>query len=252
VPATWLDALPQGPDFKAPFIQGSGNSAPAPPGTSGQTAIGDLYEVGSGQDATYYVLGSSGKLQNINVVQETLISLETSKQPQQIQQTMVDQDLSSPLTPITGLPTKQVPTVTQLAPNSSASSGSSNPLCITYGQGVTAGFTTGGTVPQGSPTTGGNAFVNQVAIPSGYGALVGVAPVAASTGQAKPTATTWCLIVGATRYALPTENTETVLGYQKSNEITLPASVADLVPAGPGLNPAQVTDSSASGTQAAS
>jgi type VII secretion protein EccB len=253
VPATWLDALPQGPDYKAPFIANLGHASTAPPGTSGSAVTGQLYE--TSQNGPYFVLDSTGKLDPINAVQESLISDETGKSAAQIQQASVDPDLGPTVPAPKGLPTAQVPRITSLSSNGSVPGSSGNPLCVTYGQGVTAQFTIGGTVPQGSPTTGGGAVVNQVAIPSGYGALVGVAPVAASTGQAKPTATTWCLLVDATRYALPTENTETVLGYQRSNEITLPASVADLVPAGPGLNPAQVTRQvagpNASATQAA-
>jgi type VII secretion protein EccB len=249
VPATWLDALPQGPDYKAPYITNLSRASTAPPGTSGSAVTGQLYEIG--QNGPYFVLDSNGKLDSINAVQESLISDETGKSAAQIQQASVNQGLGTTIQPPKGLPTSQVPKLTSLSSNGSVPGSSGNPLCVTYGQGVTAQFTIGGTVPQGSPATGGNAVVNQVAIPSGYGALVGVAPVAASTGQVKPTATTWCLIVGATRYALPTRSTETVLGYQQGNEITLPASVADLVPAGPGLNPAQVTDPSASGTQAA-
>jgi type VII secretion protein EccB len=60
VPLAWLDALPQGPDFAAPQIQGQGTTVPGPGGTP--APAGQVYgqAAGGGAAAQYYVLLASG------------------------------------------------------------------------------------------------------------------------------------------------------------------------------------------------
>ena len=62
-----------------------------------------------------------------------------------------------------------------------------------------------------------------------------MAPSAAQPGRA----TTYFLLTGAMRYALSSQEVAVVLGYNLASEATiLPASVLDLVPQGPTMDPA--------------
>jgi hypothetical protein len=75
-------------------------------------------------------------------------------------------------------------------------------------------------------------------LPPDHGALVGVAP---SVNQ--PSAVTaWFLVTGATRYALSSSTVAQVLGYHLSSSGTvLPASMLELLPQGPVMDPAAAT-----------
>jgi hypothetical protein len=75
-------------------------------------------------------------------------------------------------------------------------------------------------------------------LPPDHGALVGAAPSVNQTSAV----TAWFLVTGATRYALSSSAMAQVLGYDLGNSGTvLPASVLDLLPQGPVLDPAAAT-----------
>jgi ESX secretion system ATPase EccB len=107
-------------------------------------------------------------------------------------------------------------------------------LCVSYGPGISRDVTVGGMVPGGGITTGtnGGEMVDQVWLPAGHGALVGAATSAADSPQ------TYFLIVGGMRYALSAPGVAQVFGYDLTADATvLPASVLNLLPQGPVLDP---------------
>jgi type VII secretion protein EccB len=249
VPAAWLNAIPQGPDFAAPAIPGQGRPANGPTGAS---RVGQVYvSPGSaGTPTQYYVLAADGKLETVTPVQASLLEREPGANgAPQISPATATSDLTGGAVPGGGLPAT-MPTLAR----------ASSPVCVAYGPGLSRSITTGGVVPAGAvpvPSgsggsgsggsgSGGGAgavAVDQVWLPADHGALVGVAAGAnSSSGVAS-----WFLIAGTARYALSTSggtssDLAAALGYNLSaDETVLPASVVDLMPQGPVLSPAAAT-----------
>ncbi len=163
VPLAWLDALPQGPDFVAPQIQGQGTTVAGPGGIP--APAGQVYgqAAGGGAAAQYYVLLASGRLAQISATQAQLLEREAGAPAQRpISPSMATGDLSG--TPILGdgLPA----TVPALAPVTSV-------LCVSYGPGLRRQIITGGTVPAGANPTGATSAlsVSEVWLPPAQGAL---------------------------------------------------------------------------------
>lgn len=235
VPVAWLDALPQGPDFTAPPVPGQGTTVTGPGGAP--ALAGQVYAQpsGGGAVAQYYVLAASGKLAQVTATQAQLLERQPGAPAQRtISPSMATGDLSGTPVPGGGLP----PTVPALAPVTSA-------LCVSYGPGLTRQIVTGGTVPAGAAPTGATsaAAVSQVWLPPAHGALVGAAPASSASGV-----TSYFLVTGATRYALPAQSVAAVLGYNLARQATvLPAALLDLLPSGPPLNPAAATSAATPG-----
>jgi type VII secretion protein EccB len=229
VPLAWLNALPQGPDFAAPQIDGQGTPVTGPGGVP--AAVGQVYDQpgGGGAAAQYYVLVASGKLAQISATQAQLLEREPGAPAQRpISPSMATGDLSGTPIPGDGLPAS----VPALAPVSSA-------LCMSDGPGLQRQIISGGTVPAGATPTGNTpaVSVSQVWLPPAHGALVGAAP-----GQDASGVTSYFLVTGATRYALSSQAVAGVLGYNlKSQATVLPAAILDLLPSGPALNPSAAT-----------
>jgi type VII secretion protein EccB len=219
VPDAWLDALPQGPDFAAPSIAGQGNLVTGPAG--GLVPVGKVFLVaGTGNQQDYVVL-ASGQLAPVSPTQAQLLEREPSEPaPQTISPSQLTSHLSGTSVPDHGLPA-QLP----------ALAGVSSPLCVGYASGGRQAITAGGTVPSGAGP------LNQVWLPPDHGALIGVLSVPGSTATAA-----YVLLTGATRYPLSAPQVASVLGYQLTTQATtLPASVLDLIPQGPALDPAAAT-----------
>jgi type VII secretion protein EccB len=234
VSATMLDAIPQGPDFVAPFIPGS--RTPVANGPDGQSAlVGQAYEAPGGR---FFVLEQGGKLASVSETQAQLLNLETGMRSGSGDQVApaipaaVTQESSRTLEK-PGLPSA-VPAAASLTAGS--------PVCVAYGADLARGITTGGAVPASVPAGGGGGTVDQVSLPAGHGALVGVSTSA--TGQTSPMA--WFLLDGATRYGMTSSSVPAVLGYTLARDQTvLPASVADLIPQGAVLDPGAATQRTA-------
>jgi type VII secretion protein EccB len=229
VPVAWLDALPQGPDFAAPAVSGAGALVAGPAG--GLVPVGKVFFMaGSGSAQQDFVVLASGQLASISPTQAQLLEREPGEPaPQAISPSQLTARLSGTSIPDHGLPA-QVP----------ALAGTTSPLCLRYGSGGLQ-ISSGGRVPAGPISTGtvSAAQVDQVWLPPDHGALVGASPGAVS----------YFLLTGARRYALSAQEVASVLGYQLAGESTvLPASVLDLVPAGPALDPAVATQQPPAGS----
>ena len=106
-------------------------------------------------------------------------------------------------------------------------------------------MTVGGRVPAGGLATGSGTYVNRIAMRPGTAALAAVVPAlpspssgVAASGQ-RPDVTSYFLVTGGVRYGLASPGAAAVLGYDLATEQTLvPASVVDLIPQGPALDPA--------------
>jgi type VII secretion protein EccB len=224
VPAGWLDALPQGPNFAAPAIPGRGNTVTGANGQ--QLPVGQVFFQAS--PPRYFVLEASGKLATVSpTLAKLLETVRDSPGQMPITNANATADLSGDTIPDGGLP----PSLPLVVPQATT-------LCTVYGAGLSRSLTTDGTVPAGATATTGNAGVNAVWLPSGQGALIGAAP----SVQQPSTVTAWFLVFGAERFALPSPPVAAVLGYSlKASGTVLPASVLDLLPQGPVLAPAAAT-----------
>jgi len=218
VPAGWLDALPQGPDFAAPAIPGSGGTVT---GSDGQVLrVGQLFQQAS--PAQFFVVEASGKLATISQTMAHLLETTAGAQvATPITNAAATMELSGDTIPDGGLPPSLPQVVSQTAT-----------LCTVYGTGLRRSLTTGGTVPSNATPTTGSAGVNAVWLPSEHGALVAAAP---SVDQPS-TVTAWFLVYDGERFALPSASVATVLGYPQTSKAVLPASVVDLLPQGPVLD----------------
>ena len=234
VPLAWLNALPQGPDFAAPQITGQGRTVPGPAGT--EATVGQIFaQAGAGGAvAQYFVLLADGKLAQIDGTQAQLLEREPGAPAERpIAPSAATADLSGTPIPGHGLPA----TVPALALVSSA-------LCVTYPPDLQPRIVTGATVPAGATPTGASssAALTQVWLPSAHGALIGAAPGASRTGV-----TSYFLLTGATRYALPAQRIAGVLGYNlKTQAAVLPAGLLDLLPTGPVLDPTAASKAASS------
>ena len=234
VPLAWLNALPQGPDFAAPRIDGQGNTVTGPGGT--EATVGQIFaQAGAGGAvAQYYVLLADGRLAQMDGTQAQLLEREPGAPAERaVTPSAATADLSGTAIPRHGLPA----TVPALSPVTSA-------VCVTYppdlrprivtGAAVPAGATPAGAAPTGASSP---AALAQVWLPPAHGALIGAAPAAGRTGV-----TAYFLLTGATRYALPAQRVAAVLGYNlKAQATALPAGILDLLPSGPALNPSAAT-----------
>jgi type VII secretion protein EccB len=226
VPSGWLDALPEGPRFAAPAISDEGAAITGPGGQPAQ--VGQVFTQSS--PPRDFVLEANGKLATISPVLAHLFELTPgAPAATPITPSMAAADLSgASAVPGGGLPATLPAIVTA----------SASPLCVTYTAGLGRSLTTGGTVPAGSAATSGAAGVDGVWLPPGHGALVGAAP----SVQQPSAVTTWFLVTGAERFALPSRSVAAVLGYDlQTSGTVLPASVLDLLPEGPALDPAAAT-----------
>ncbi len=224
VPAGWLDALPQGPDFTAPTIPGSGGTVTEENGDT--LTVGQVFHQAS--PAQYFVVEASGKLAAVSpTLAELLTTAPGAPGLMQITNAAATMNLSGAAIPDGGLP----PTLPHAVPQATT-------LCTVYGTGLARSLATGGTVPAGATPTAGMAGVNAVWLPSGHGALVGAAP----SVQQPSRATAWFLVYGTERFALPSASVAAVLGYDlESSKAVLPASVLDLLSQGPVLDPSAAT-----------
>jgi type VII secretion protein EccB len=225
VSPAWLNTIPQNPNgFTPPVISSWGQTVQGP---AGQAKAGQVYSVSSaGLGTQYFVLETDQKLHNVTAVQATLLEHEPGAPAQATLAAGQATNLGAPV-PNGGLPASK-PTIPQFT----------SPVCVSLGAGLSRTITTGGTMPanptptgNGSPTT-----VDKVWLPQGHGALIGV-----TGGPDLPPVKSWFLLDGATRYGLAGSAVAGDLGYDLSQvETVLPASLVDVLPQGPALDPNRV------------
>ena len=107
VPVPWLDALPQGPDFAAPRIQGQGQPVTGP--FSRLALVGQVYfeRGGGGVAMQSFVLEADGRLATVSATQAQLLEREPGEPgPQQISPAMATSDQAGTAVPDNGLPAK--------------------------------------------------------------------------------------------------------------------------------------------------
>jgi ESX secretion system ATPase EccB len=241
VPLSWLDAFAQGPDFAPPAIPGFGRAVDRGPAGS-PARIGQVFVTSPGA-AQYYVLTRQG-LAPVTVTEAKLLDAIPGQLPQGTVTTAQAASHHGSLS-ADGMPlTMPVPADRNVSPRA--------PLCVVYSGPAATGplsgrVTVGGRVPAGGLATTAGTYVNRIVMKPGSAALAAVvpalpAPSSASAGQ-RPEVTSYFLVTGGVRYGLASPGVAAVLGYNLPAQRTLvPASVVDLIPQGPALDPAAARD----------
>jgi type VII secretion protein EccB len=245
VSATWLNAVPSGPDFAPPPIPGRGTMVPGPDGS--RAAVGTIY-IGrtEGLQDRWYVLMSDG-LAPIKETQGVLLENDPlsrqSYRDRPVKPIVVPGATANAMRRSTdkvsadGLPE----TAPQMTPYDAAT-----PLCVVYSnaQSGTQGarVAVGGTVPtpataSASPGSGAaKGVVDQVVLPPGDGALLGLLP---PNGQVTSISAYSVLTDQGLRFAVPSTDIAAKLGFDVKKVAPVPGNLLHLIPQGPTLDPDQ-------------
>ncbi|MFC4584690.1 type VII secretion protein EccB [Sphaerisporangium corydalis] len=240
IPATWLNALPIGPDFRGPRIHGVGRKVRGPDGHL--SLVGRVYTVPAvtGGEARWYVQVADGiaaisRMQATMLLQDPASKGAYGRSP--VRAIEVDaaranaarQSRTSMVTQ--GLPTS-MPKITVPDPTA--------PLCTVYSdtaKGSTRAHLTIGSrmrlpVP---PDISDQDHFDQVLLPPGGAVLAGLLP---GEGQLSAVQNYSLITDQGRRFALGSADLLTKLGYDPSEVAPLPAQVLHLIPEGPALDPA--------------
>jgi type VII secretion protein EccB len=238
VSQTWLSPIAQGTDFGPPAVPGRGQRVRA---VSGNARVGQVYQATLGNTTSWYVLLSDG-FARISKTQADLLLAE----PQTATVAYPGQSATALPTTVATVNARQSgqnvfdPRLPPTLPKFVTWDGTT-PLCYVYSNPASASaqLTIGGSLP--SPPTAGApaATVDQVVLPPGGAALVGILP---GPGQVS-SINTWSIVNDA-GISFPLQNKDVVqkLGYEVKNAAPVPKQVVALIPTGPTLDPKAATN----------
>ncbi|TQS23995.1 type VII secretion protein EccB [Microbispora hainanensis] len=241
VPATWLNALPEGPAFSGPKVPNLGRKVRGPDGKV-TAAVGQVFTVPGigGAPARWYVLLSDG-LAPISLTQATLLLSDPATkaaygrrplQPIRIDAATAGAALSRQPSMLGGGMPETMPTVVSPA--------STTPLCAVFagtGSGSTrATLTVGASIAIPTPRTPGTQDTfDQVLLPPGSAAVAGLLPGEGQLGSI----TNYFLVTDqGRRFAIASAGLLPKLGYGAADTTPVPAQLLHLIPEGPALDPA--------------
>ncbi|MFC6087171.1 type VII secretion protein EccB [Sphaerisporangium aureirubrum] len=241
VPASWLNALPIGPDFAGPRVAGRGTRVRGPDGRA--SAVGRVYTVPAvtGGDARWYVLLRDG-LAAISQTQATLMLQDPASQAAYGRGRM--RPLEVDAARANAFPQSRTSLAAQGMPSTMPkieTPDPSAPLCAVYAdtaKGSTrASLTIGGRVAMTAPPTAGGDpdHVDQVLLPPGGAVLAGLLP---GEGQLASVRDHSLITDQGRRFALASGDVLAMLGYDAAHVAPIPAHLLHLVPEGPVLDPA--------------
>ncbi|GAA0367072.1 type VII secretion protein EccB [Actinoallomurus spadix] len=251
VSTTWLNAVPAGPEFRSPPVPDRGKTVTAPGG--GRAAVGTFYRVSTvGGDERWYVLLSDG-LAPITQTEGVLLQNDPNSklaykngpvQPVSIDAATANSAQRSSMKPSAdGLPPVMPKIITR---------DGTTLLCVVYSDtekgSLDARVAVGGSIPAVTDAANGAAsgaangaaaqanVVDQVVIPPGHGALLGLLPAANQpvTGYA-------LLTDQGLRFPVPSADVASKLGLDTKLVAPIPGNLLHLIPQGPTLDPAQAT-----------
>ncbi|WP_261985965.1 MULTISPECIES: type VII secretion protein EccB [Microbispora] len=241
VPASWLNALPEGPAFSGPKVPNLGRKVRGPDGKV-TAAVGQVFTVPGigGAPARWYVLLSDG-LAPISLTQATLLLSDPATkaaygrrplQPIPIDAATAGAALSKQPSVMGGGMPETMPTVVSPA--------STTPLCAVFAG--TAGGSTRATLTVGASITiptprapGTQDTFDQVLLPPGSAAVAGLLPGEGQLGSI----TNYFLVTDqGRRFAIASPDLLPKLGYDAADTTPVPAQLLHLIPEGPALDPA--------------
>ncbi|GAA3115052.1 type VII secretion protein EccB [Streptosporangium carneum] len=241
VPLAWLNALPAGPDFRGPSVPGLGRETRGPDG--GKSTVGRVFTVPpvAGGSAKWYVLLSDG-LAPLTPAQAALL-LQNPATKKAYGRSPVK---AVELDPATATGARRSATrmgggdLPQTMPQI-VTPPPAHPVCAVYPEtergSSKALLTVGSTVAIPAPPQGwfNQDVVDQVVLPYGKGALIGLLP-----GNGRLDALQSLYLVGdqGRRHVIPSQEALSSLGYTMQDVAPLPAHLVHLIPEGSALDPA--------------
>lgn len=246
VPASFLDAVPQGPDLVPPGIDGLGTPGPVLAGSPSR--VGQLFSDSTGK---HYVLTRQG----LGPLSATLFAL-LSGDPQTQQRAYAGGAVVAPVLGPDDL-TQYVTANTALAsaaaafppaPPRAMQVRDQQAVCVTLQPGtgvVTDGIglsTVDDALAGARPPGTGTGIVpscrqaDLVSVQPGGGAVVTVAPAGGGVAL-----TDYLVADNGVKFPVPSSAALGQLGYSGSSQVELPATVLSLLPTGPSLDPAALT-----------
>jgi len=230
----WLNALPPGPDYKAPSIPNLGQEVPGPEG--GKARVGQFYAVETGSTTTWYVQLADG-LAPISEIEKELLRADPAIS-QKAYSGRPAQEIALPPYVLNSMQrssrriSKQE---LQGAPPTIIPYADSTPLCVIYDDptGERRGYVTlNGRLPDPPQST--TPFgVDQLVFPPGGAALVGSMPAPGKGSEVN----SYSLVAEGRRYQLESPEVAELLGYEISQAVPVPSAVLNLIPTGPTLDP---------------
>jgi type VII secretion protein EccB len=248
VGAAWLNALPPGPDFEAPRVPDLG-------ARTGYQVNGRITNVGQvfrndvvGGASKWYVALRDG----LAPLLETEASLLLADPATRVAYggrgaTPIQIDTATAATAPQSATSLSNPDLPHTLPTPAAlPDGDTTPLCVTYpdpkGEPTTVRVTQGGDVPTAAEQNDGQiplgavtntTAVDQVVLPPGGGALVGLVP---GSGQDGDIQTYYLLTDQGLKFPIKSADLVDKLGYHTSSAVPLPPNLLRLIPDGPTLD----------------
>ncbi|GAB2853813.1 type VII secretion protein EccB [Actinoallomurus bryophytorum] len=243
VSTTWLNAVPEGPDFSPPLVPNRGDEVTGPDGTKATVGTFYISHTVGGTDR-WYVLLRDG-IAPIKQTEGVLLQNDP------------DSRLAYKGQPV---PVDINPAVAAAAPQSTSKVSkdglpdqmpkidpydAATPLCVVYANTATgsqdARVFLGGTVPTptADPSTSGGSsagVVDQVVLPSGDGALLGLLT---APDQVNSISSYSILTDQGLRFAVPSADIAGKLGFDVKKVAPVPGNLLHLIPEGPALDPKQ-------------
>ncbi|MBA9003172.1 type VII secretion protein EccB [Thermomonospora cellulosilytica] len=229
----WLNALPAGPDYRAPAIPALGQEVTGPGGRPAK--VGQLYSVVIGSNTNYYVQLADG-IAPISEIEKELLRADPDSRRAYGDLPVQEGQLDPATINTTPKSVRQV-TNPELAgrPPQIVSYSDRTPLCSVYDDpsGNSGGrVTLDGALPD-PPQTVAAVGVDQLVFPPGGAALVGAM---SAPGKAAAIRNHY-LVTEGMRFALKDAETAGKLGYDVSRAVPVPTSLLNLIPEGPVLDP---------------
>jgi type VII secretion protein EccB len=244
VSTTWLNAVPAGPDFSPPVVPNRGDEVTGPDG--GKATVGTFYIARTvGGTDRWYVLLRDG-IAPITKTEGVLLQNDPDSRQaykgRPVQPVPINPAVAAAAQQSTskvskdGLP-DQMP---KIDPYDAAT-----PLCVVYANTATgsqdARVALGGTVPtptEDPSTSSGSsaAVVDQVVLPSGDGALLGLLT---APDQVNSISSYSILTDQGLRFAVPSADIAGKLGFDVKKVAPVPGNLLHLIPEGPALDPQQ-------------
>ncbi|MFD1931580.1 MULTISPECIES: type VII secretion protein EccB [Nonomuraea] len=250
VPASWLNAIPDGPDFRARHPSGMGTRMKGPDGENAR--IGQIYTTTgvAGGQTRWYVLVSDGLAPitptqaNLALQDPRIKAVYGSRDavPTEIDAATANSNLTKTQRHLMGggLPTSLPKVITVQG---------TSPLCAVYSDtakgSVKAKLTIGSTITIRPPTvTGSEQYFDQVILPAGGAALAGLLP---GEGQLGAINTYELISDQGLRFPLQSADQIGKLGYQPADVTPVPTHLLHAIQPGPTLDAAKARDHLAPG-----
>ncbi|MBW8485255.1 type VII secretion protein EccB [Actinomadura parmotrematis] len=241
VPASWLNAIPAAGAFKAPDVPGRGTPRSGPGGRPAR--VGQVFKADTGDGRPlWYVMLRDGLAQISQTQAQLLLRDPVTTQAyggQTVQALPVDVASAQQAASATRLLDDKLP------PNlpKFLAWDPATPLCTVFPVGSSTGrLTVGGSLPApstgtlGAGSAGSATSVDQMVLPPGGASLISLVPTGSTTGTGSGSLS--LVNDQGVRYALPSADVAKKLGYDAGKAAPVPASVIQLIPSGPALDPA--------------